>query len=413
MTDKRLDILMISYWDFQECGMQVIKLTPLYFAKQGHRVTFIVHSETTANPSMIRDLHPNLTVIRLNLPFKLLNAMPPMRRIRQLLLFSILSIFHTLRVFSKGRKPDIIYAAEADAVIIGSLLKRIYNVPLIARFYGIARITAYFDFETRKLRSSGFKHLASRIALTRKAAMTIVTDDGSMGFDVIKAINPHAGDIRFWRNGIDRNEVLPDIKIKFRRIHAINADDFVLMTICRLDPMKRVDRAIRALHSLRGRGIKNVRLLIVGQGEEQEHLEQLSRELGTEKSVEFIGAVTHDSIYEYYAVADIFLSLYDLSNVGNPLWEALNSSCCIVTLNTGGTGQVIKDGINGRLLEVGTDEDELAERLGAAIEELYNDPDHRRYLSGNAREYSSRNLWTWDERLETELKAILNLAGKH
>lgn len=37
-------ILMISFWDFQDEGMQVTQRTPLFFSERGHKVTFMVHS---------------------------------------------------------------------------------------------------------------------------------------------------------------------------------------------------------------------------------------------------------------------------------------------------------------------------------------------------------------------------------
>ncbi len=391
--------------------MQVIKRTPLYFAEQGHKVTFMVHSETTAKPSIVEDLHPNVRILRFDLPLKWLGRVHRIQRLRQLMLFSCYCLLHALRTYGGTRKPSVIYAAECDAVLIGSLLQRLFRVPLVTRFYGLARIAAHFAPERHKLEKIGLHHLSSRIALTRKANMVIVTNDGSRGFELVRALNANDVGIRFWKNGVEKKKVPPSAILQLRDSLGLKTEDFVLLTLCRLDPMKRVDRAVRAIHYLRKRGVRNGKLLVVGHGPERQSLQELAAALQVEDSVIFAGPVEHNLVYEYYALADVFLSLYDLSNVGNPLWEAINAGRCIVTLNTGATGEVIKDGQNGRLLEVGDDENDLAIRLAAVIEQLYRNPDLRSALAAEALAYGKQHLWTWDERLKAELDSILELVA--
>lgn len=400
---------MISYWDFQDHGMQAVMRTPLYFAGQGHEVTFMVHSETTANPTLIENLHSNARILRYDLPAKWFGKIPMVQRVRQFLLFAFFCVIHALKIYRGGNKPKVIYAAECDAVLIGCFLRWIYKVPLVTRFYGVARITAHFDSERKRLNCAGLRHIGTRLALTRKAEMIIITDDGSNGLQLVRAINPHVEKVKFWRNGIDERLVSSRDVARLRKSHEICPDDFVLLTVCRLDPMKKVDRAIRALHYLQEAGLTNSKLVVVGHGIERQVLERLVSELDLRQSVVFVGAVEHNRIYEYYALADVFLSLYDLTNVGNPLLEALNSGKCIVTLNTGRTGEVIRDGMNGRLLEVGDDENDLARRLGEVLVELHKSQGLRSSLAEGARLYGQEFLWTWDERLKAELNSILEL----
>ena len=400
---------MISYWDFQEHGMQVIKRTPLYFAQQGHKVTFMVHSETTEKPALIKDLHPNVRILRFNLTLKCIERIPKLRRIKQLSFFGVLCIFNALKMYRDGKKPSVIYAAESDAVLTGCILRWLYKAPLVTRFYGVSRITAYFDSERKKLNRIGLRHIGSRLALTRKADMIVITNDGSNGLELVRVINRRVKNVKFWRNGIDKKFVSSSNVSSLCEFHGIRPEDFVLLTVCRLDPMKRVDRAIRALNYLQKAGVMNSKLVVVGHGSECLSLEGLASKLGIEQSVLFVGAVEHDRIYEYYALGDVFLSLYDSSNVGNPLLEALNSGKCIVSLNTGSTDEVIRDGINGILLEVGDDEIDLAKRLAAVLKELYMNPELLIRLTNGAKAYSKQHQWTWNERLKVELDSIVNL----
>lgn len=406
VSGRSLDILMISYWDFQDEGMQVIKKTVIHFAQQGHKVTFLVHSENTAKPSPHEFLHPNLRIVRFEMPLKWMNQFRVLRRPRQFILFAACCFWTVAKTYRKGSKPQLIYAAEADAVLIGALLKRFYRVPLVTRFYGISRISAYFDFHSRTLKPMGIRNYFSKLAITRRADMIIVTDDGSRGLDVIKAVNPSVKNVRFWRNGIDKPTTEQAHIQRLRDVYGIGDHDFVLLTLCRLDRWKGVDRALRALRHVVESGVKNVKLLVAGHGPELDFLKRLATEFCLNKHISFTGAIPHSDVYLYYSLADVFLSLYRISNVGNPLWEALNAGCCIITLDTGATGDVISDGINGRLLPYDTNESTLAREIGEAISRLYSDPQARKELSQGALDYAARCLWTWDERLAAEMHAI-------
>ena len=90
--------------------------------------------------------------------------------------------------------------------------------------------------------------------------------------------------------------------------------------------------------------IDNVRLLIVGDGPERKNLEFLVSKLGLNPYIIFIGSIPHYEIHQYFNIADLFVSLYELFNAGNPLLEALAYGKCIVTINNGGTGEFIAMG---------------------------------------------------------------------
>jgi len=397
---------MISYWDFQDEGMQVTQKTPIFFADRGHRVTFMVHSETTARAVSKKDIHPGIKVLRFDMPMKWMNEFNILKRPRQLILFSLLCFWAAFRFCRQGNKPDIVYAAEADAVLIGVILSRVYGVPLIIRFYGVSRLAAYFDFENGKLKGLDFHHYFTKLAMTRRADMAIITDDGSRGLEIFKALNSRVINIKFWRNGVDKPKLGSLDKKRLKKRLGFTEEDFILLTLCRLDCWKGVDLAIQALHRALNTGLKNIKLLIVGHGPELAALKKLVSNLQINEYVYFVGPVPHSEVYAYFHLTDIFLSLYRYSNIGNPLWEALNSGSCIITLDTGRTGTVIIDDFNGRLIKYEKNEELLASHIADIIISLYRNPNLRRKLRNGAREYSKKELWTWDERLNTELNAL-------
>jgi len=402
-TVKGLQILMISYWDFQEKGIQVIERTPLYFAGRGAQIKFFVHSEQTAYPSEKIDVHPNICVYRFRLPLRFLSVIPKINRIRQLFFFAIYCLYYALRIYRQGIKPDVIYAAECDAILIGSLLRRIYRVPLIARYYGISTI----------LLNKPYSHFFYFLGLTRKSDMAIVTDDGTISLQELTRINRKTKNFKFWRNGVDR------ISLDSQRISEIASqlnlerNDFLLMTNSRLYGWKRVDRAVRLMPFLLTRTSLPLKLMIVGDGPEKQNLNILARKLGVQQAILFTGWVKHTDIYNFYSLASVFLSFYEMSNIGNPLLEALNSGKCIVTLNTGGTSGIIKNGENGILVDREEEEVKLTERLASIIKHLIENEGYRLKLEQGAREYARKFLWTWEERLEVEWKSVQELVITH
>ena len=145
-------------------------------------------------------------------------------------------------------------------------------------------------------------------------------------------------------------------------------------------------------------------LVVVGDGPKREALEQLAEQLGVREYVRFEGAVPHAEVPKYMAAADIFLSFYDWSNVGNPLLEAMMAGKCIVTLNNGDTGDFVRNGENGILLDY-----EDLPNLPRVINKLLADEYLRLYLGANARKFAKQHFWSWKERLDAEIKEVKKL----
>jgi glycosyltransferase involved in cell wall biosynthesis len=185
----------------------------------------------------------------------------------------------------------------------------------------------------------------------------------------------------------------------------LHDDDIILMSLSRLERWKRIDRILRALPNIVAEEPR-VKLLVVGDGtpDEKENLVNLTRQLGIESFVRFVGRVSHDNVADYLNLADIFISMYDLSNVGNPLLEAMSCGKCVITLNNGDTGQLISTEENGILLEM----DQL-EKLPESILRLVRSPELRQRLGQNALQFAQVNFWTWHQRMRTEVNEVSKL----
>ena len=307
---------------------------------------------------------------------------------------------------------DLIYAYEVHAVLAARLLRRRgFRLPLVTRYQGTVMHPALTD------RLLFYRRYEEALALKTPADLHIMTDDGTQGAEVLARLNPASkGRVRFWRNGLDLDRLRPataEPHAAARRDLAIPDDAFVMLTASRLATWKRVDRAIRALPKVRS-WTPNAMLVIVGDGEERARLEALARTLGVEASVRLVGAVPQADVMRYMYAADVFLAIADLSNVGNPLLEAMACGMCIVAVNAGDTRDLIIDNKTGRLVDssnrsgvVKTLEDRLAELLVT----LAGDAPQRARLAAGAASYAGEHFWTWDQRMAAEVEAVAALAS--
>jgi len=142
------------------------------------------------------------------------------------------------------------------------------------------------------------------------------------------------------------NPVLP---FKFNYEDTKNSTDIwmkdkslkVILGVGRLCQSKRFDvllRAFRIVHEEK----KNTRLIICGQGIEEENLKKLSNELRISNQVSFKGFCSNP--YPYFKSADIFCLSSDYEGFGNVLIEAMAFGTKVVTTNCKGVPRSVLEG---------------------------------------------------------------------
>ena len=295
------------------------------------------------------------------------------------------------------RDNTVLYAHEVTAVLPGKKLSRRYGFPMVTRFYGVWDIMGQKDTPLNRLRL-----FPKFEAYETPADLVIITDDGTKGDELMGRMGNRSPFV-FWRNGVDELKISGETPSFVDRLAP---DDRILMTLSRLHPDKKVDRAIRVLAQVLPR-IPKAKLVVCGYGLEKDNLEKLAVELGVADSVIFVGRVDHDRIADYLSRADVFLSLWEVSNLGNPLFEAMRCGRAIVTLDVGITGTVIHHGENGLLIPPG----DLAP-VADAVCKLLEQPALAEKLGTGARRYASEHFWTWEERVAAEIRAVNDLLAK-
>ncbi len=164
--------------------------------------------------------------------------------------------------------------------------------------------------------------------------------------------------------------------------------DYVF-SVGRLETVKRVDLAIRAMTFVKG----PVRLLIAGDGTQRGNLEKLVASLDLADRVDFLGTVEDEELLQLYSDAlAVVYAPFD-EDYGYVTLEAFLASRPVITaVDSGGPLEFVEDGMNGYTCAA-----EPA-ALASAINELASNRERARSL-GDAGRDLARTV-TWDGVIE-------------
>lgn len=149
-----------------------------------------------------------------------------------------------------------------------------------------------------------------------------------------------------------------------------------ILVVAHLIREKGVDVLLRGFAKLED---ARARLVIAGDGPEQEALRALAGELGVAARIEFTGL--RDDVQRCLEQADVFVHPAIWAEAfGWTIAEAMASGCPVVASRTGGIPELIEDGESGLLVEPGD-----PGALAAALNRLLASPELRHRLAAGAR----------------------------
>jgi glycosyltransferase involved in cell wall biosynthesis len=154
----------------------------------------------------------------------------------------------------------------------------------------------------------------------------------------------------------------------------------LILGVGRLTKQKNFALLIQAFAKLRQH--HEVRLAILGEGEEQADLQRLTEELGVAEQVSFLGFV--ENPYAYMAKAAVLVLSSAWEGFGNVLVEAMTVGTPVVSTNCeSGPAEILQNGKYGRLVDL-----ENAKAMAEAIAATLNTPPHPEVLQQRANEFT-------------------------
>jgi N-acetyl-alpha-D-glucosaminyl L-malate synthase BshA len=188
-------------------------------------------------------------------------------------------------------------------------------------------------------------------------------------------------EIRVIPNFVNCELYRPDPRRRNARLYA-PAGEKILMHVSNFRAVKRVGDCLRILHTVRRE--TPAHLLMVGDGPERGPAEQLAGELGVESHVTFVGKQDH--VERIFPVAHVLLLPSELESFGLAALEAMACGVPPVATRTGGLPEVVTDGVDGFLENVGDVEAQAQRVISLLTEEpLHRQMAHAARLTANAR----------------------------
>ena len=172
-------------------------------------------------------------------------------------------------------------------------------------------------------------------------------------------------EIRVIPTGVTRAEKNLSIKKELRQKLSLNEEDIVLLSLSRLAFEKDLDKMIIAFPSVLERH-PNAKLVFVGDGPARQSLEELVAEKGLEEVVTFVGEVNNESVYQYYQMADVYVSASASETQGLTYLESIMNDCPVVAKENDYLKGIIKNPMLGFLYK---DDHELADAVSHVIEQ--------------------------------------------
>jgi glycosyltransferase involved in cell wall biosynthesis len=188
-------------------------------------------------------------------------------------------------------------------------------------------------------------------------------------------------------NGIRVEDYIASLGSKdvIRERLGISPNAFVVGIACIFRPEKGVDVFFRGVSEARDR-IKELKILAVGGGKMQKSLIELCSRLSLSADVIFTGYIS--DIREYVPAMDV-VCLTPVRNEGfsNVILEEMAMAKPVVATDVGGNGEVVVNGITGKIIPAGD-----PYKIAASILELYRNKELRLAMGQRGRELVMREF---------------------
>lgn len=208
------------------------------------------------------------------------------------------------------------------------------------------------------------------IAVSRHTAEHMIQTEGAP---------PHK--IQVVLNGIDFDRIRPRDPAARDRLREEfgGAAAHLLLIAARIHPEKGYDHLLAALPQIQSRSSRPCVLLVAGTGPLENHYREMTRSLGVEQSVRFLGY--RKDIADLMLAADLFVLPSEAEAFGLVLAEALYLGVPVVATRVGGIPEIVDDGVDGVLVP---SRDPHA--LAAAVVDLLGNPERCRALARAGRD---------------------------
>lgn len=209
-------------------------------------------------------------------------------------------------------QPDLIYIDRAN-ILLGAFVARFSKTPVVLRLLGTP--PSLVELISRP----AISHYLYRWAYRSPFRLVVCTRDGSPGaFWMQRALNATVPK-KLWMNGVD------PVHVEQSKLNKIQ-----IILIGRLNPLKRIDLAVKAILDLNPELMKKIEVHVIGGGEQFNQIQQMIIDSPYASSFVLHGALTHEKAREQLSQGDILISVNTHGNLTNTVLEACRAGLCLM-----------------------------------------------------------------------------------
>lgn len=297
--------------------------------------------------------------------------------------------FKTIRILQeifKSALPDVLYIAEPGA------LQAVMKYHLFNSLRGVRLCITFHGSELVKLSGPGMPRLLLEKLLKKATSVTVLSTFCEALF--CKHFPKHKSKLHLTPGGCRTSGRILQACSMTNAEHS-QPKEVLLLTVGRIHPRKNQALIIEALAHLKNKQNLLFKYQVVGPiVDKKYHQELTSRAEALGVNVEFLGEVNDDALDELYQKASYFVmvpKVYKTSVEGYGLvyLDAMVRGLPVIATDTGGVGDIVKDGETGLLLPDNGDSTVLAQ----AILKLEENPELRNRIITQAMKEAQGRSW--------------------
>lgn len=251
-----------------------------------------------------------------------------------------LGVWPQLRRLIRERQIDLVHSHDYKTNLLALLLSRTAGVTALSTVHG---------WTGHSLRERWGYYPADKRVLARFPRVVAVSSEIRRELIRCGADPAHVTTVL---NGIDHRRFRrdPTRVAAARAALGAQANDIVIGAVGRLEPQKRFDLLLDAF-SVFGERFPRARLFIVGDGSSRHALDAQIRAMKLGDRCRLVGHL--DDVVPAYHAFDLLIQSSDYEGTPNAVLEAMAFEVPIVATAAGGTAEIVRDGIDGRIVPIG------------------------------------------------------------
>ena len=278
-----------------------------------------------------------------------------------------LAVALRLGALLKKLRPDILHTYLIHGNVLGRIVGRLVGVSTIIG----SELTIGQAGTIGKLLTKLTNPLTDAVEVNSETGGKAVVADLGVPKNKIEVILPGLDLDAFSRT---------DNRSKIRTEIGVSDDQHLILFVGRLRPVKGPEYGIRAFAIAASQNPK-LHLALAGEGEQRSFLKNLTKELGIEENITFLGA--RNDLPDVLSAADIILMPSIAEGFPRVANEAMAASKPIVATRVGGIPEAIIDNVTGLLVE-----SKEIDTMSDAIIRVSSDTELQQRLGNTARQHA-------------------------